>query len=108
MCESDAGEPSLLALPYGWPSGEYVPVILTPVGPQGECWSLLPGNLLTWAFPLARPIGTLPVCARISTEAAWGLHSSLTLHRLQEMQPGVVFHWKSCFCTGRIALAVWG
>ena len=32
----DTGEPSLLALPNGWPSGECVPVILTPKGPQNE------------------------------------------------------------------------
>lgn len=36
MCDLDTGEPSLLALPNGWPSGECVPVILTPKGPQNE------------------------------------------------------------------------
>lgn len=36
MCDSDIGEPSLLALPNGWPSGECVPVILTPKGPRNE------------------------------------------------------------------------
>lgn len=63
-------------------------------------WSLLPENLLTWAFPLARTVGTLPVCACISIEAAWGLHSYRTLQRLQKMQPGVEFHWKTSFCMG--------
>lgn len=61
--DSGAREPGFLALPYGWPSGECVLVFLTPTGPRGErVWNFLPWNLLTWAFPLDRPIGTLPVC----------------------------------------------
>lgn len=63
MSDTGTGESSFLALPYGWPSGECFPVTLPPVGPQGEIvWRLLPGNLLTWAFPLARPDGTPPEC----------------------------------------------
>lgn len=63
MGDPGAGETSFRALPYGWPSGECVLVILTPAGPQGErVWSLLPGNRITWAFLLDRLVGTLPMC----------------------------------------------
>lgn len=34
--DSGDGESRFLALPYRWPPGERVQVILTPVGPWGE------------------------------------------------------------------------
>lgn len=97
----DTGEPSLLALPNGWPFGERVPVILTPKGPQKErvleppAWES--ANL---GISFGQASWHPSLCACISIEAAWGLHSSRTLQRLQKMQPGVKFHWKSSFCMG--------
>lgn len=46
------------------------------------------------------------VYAPISREAARGLPSSLTHHRLQEIQPVVAFHWRGCFCVGALCVGL--